>query len=264
MIGHAIADRYIGSVDEPVYRYLAEWDDAEHRDITIRHLLHMASGLKESYNFAPWSQRMQRVMGTDIVAANLAADVAGTPGVKFAHINPPAQLLGVIIERASGKRFGDYLAEKFWKRIGARDAQLFVDRPGGMVHTDCCMWTAIQDWARVGEVLRNRGMWNGNQVIPVGWVGEMLVASPAYRNFGMMVWLGNEYERRRSYDPDVEAFTNFHSEPFAAPLFFLDGLHMQRVWVVPSKELVIVRTGGSSPDWDEAKLPNLLIRGVIE
>jgi CubicO group peptidase (beta-lactamase class C family) len=264
MVGHAIADGHIASADEPAYRYLREWDDAEHRKITIRHLLQMASGLKESYDFSPWSLRMQRAMGTDIVEPNLRTEVGGPPGVKFAHINPPAQLLGIIVERATGRRFGEYLAEKFWKPIGARDAQLFVDRPEGLAHTDCCMWTSIEDWARVGEVLRNGGLWNGEQVVPVGWVGQMLTPSAAYANYGMMIWLASVYERDRIYDPDVAGFANHHSEPFAAPLFYLDGLHVQRVWVVPSRELVIVRTGLSDPEWDESRLPNLLIRGLIE
>jgi len=109
-IGHAIADGYIRSVDDPAYYYLAEWDDPAHRPITIRHLLNMASGLAESYDFSPWSLRMQRVMGTDIVGPNLQAEVAGPPGVKFAHINPPPQLLGVIVERATTRRFADYFS----------------------------------------------------------------------------------------------------------------------------------------------------------
>jgi CubicO group peptidase (beta-lactamase class C family) len=263
LVGHAIADGRIRSVDDPVFYYLAEWDDELHRPITIRHLLYMASGLQESYDFLPWSQRMRRVMGTDIVAANLATEVAGPPGVKFAHINPPPQLVGIIIERATGRRFAEYLAEKLWQPIGARDAQLFVDRPGGTAHTDCCMWTAIEDWARVGEVLRTGGRWNGAQVIPAEWVEAMLGASPAYLNYGMFVWLGSTWEEMRYYDPDVKAFGNRHSERFAATdVFWLDGLHGQRVWIVPSKELVIVRTGASHPDWDDARIPNLLIRGM--
>ncbi len=262
LIGHAIADGRITSVDQPAFHFIAEWDDEQHRGITIRDLLNMASGLKESYDFSPWSLRMQRTMGTDIVAPNLATEVGGPPGVKFAHINPPPQILGIIIERATGRRFGDYLSEKFWRPIGAHDAQLFVDRPGGTAHTDCCMWSAIQDWARVGEALRTGGLWNGVRVIPAGWVEQMIAPSAAYSNYGMMVWLGSFYEKERRYDPDVDAFVNHHSEPFAAPTFFLDGLHLQRVWVVPSRELVVVRTGGGHPDWDDARLPNLLIRGL--
>lgn len=263
LIGHAIADGFISSVDVPAATYITEWDTPERRGITIRHLLNMASGLKESFNFAPTSLRMQRTMGTDIVAPNLHTEVGRPPGERFAHINPDPQVLGIIIERATRRRFAEYLSEKLWQPIGARDALMFLDREGGMVHTDCCMWATPMDWARVGEALRLKGVFAGQQVIPAGWVDEMLRPSAAYANYGMQLWLGTTYERQRRYDPDIDTFANYHSEPFAAPdVFFLDGLGKQRVYVVPSRELVIVRSGINDPDWDDAKLPNLLIRGM--
>jgi CubicO group peptidase (beta-lactamase class C family) len=264
LIGHAIADGFISSVDVPAATYIPEWDTPERRGITLRHLLNMASGLKESFNYAPTSLRMQRTMGTDIVAPNLRTEVGRPPGKRFAHINPDPQVLGIIIERATGRRFTEYLSEKFWQPIGARDALMFLDREGGMVHTDCCMWATPMDWARVGEALRLKGVFARRQVIPAGWLDEMLRPSAAYANYGMQLWLGTTYERQRRYDPDIETFANYHSEPFAAPdVFFLDGLGKQRVYVVPSRELVIVRSGSNDPDWDDAKLPNLLIRGMI-
>ncbi|MBM4197036.1 MAG: serine hydrolase [Gammaproteobacteria bacterium] len=262
LIGHALADGLIGSIDDPVFFHLAEWDDETHRPITIRHLLNMASGLEESYEFWPWSERVERAMGTDIEAANLRVPVAGPPGVSFRHINPPPQLLAMVIERATGRRYAEYLSEKFWQPIGARDAQLYVDHPGGTAHADCCMWTTIMDWARVGEALRSRGLWQGRRVIPAGWPEQMVLASPAYMNYGMMLWLGNVHEPLRRYDPGQSGFENRHSEPFAEGVFYLDGLGKQRVWVVPGRELVIVRTGRDHPDWDEARIPNLLIRGM--
>ena len=262
LIGQVIADGRIGSVDDPAYFHLAEWDREGYRAITIRHLLHMASGLRESDEFWPWSPRMQRVIGTDIVAANLAVPLDGPPAVAFAHIDPPAQLLGAIIERATGERYADYLSRKIWQPLGAHDAELFVDRPGGMVHTDCCLLTTIQDWARIGEVLRTTGLWQGQRVLPAGWVYEMVAPSPAYMNYGMMVWLGNTHDPQRSLVPGGDSSERRHSEPFADGVFYLDGRNAQRVWVVPKRDLVIVRTGGSHPDWDEARIPNLLIRGM--
>lgn len=263
LIGHAIADGFIPTVDTPAARYLTEWDTPERRGITIRHLLNMASGLKESFAFWPTSLRMQRVMGTDIVSANLQTEIGGPPGQAFAHVNPAPQLLGIIIERATHRRFGDYLAEKFWRPIGAHDAQMFVDHPGGTVHTDCCMWAAIEDFVRVGEALRTKGVFAGVQVIPPGWVDQMIQPSPEYPNYGMQIWLGTTFEPHRAYDPAVPRFYNLHSERFAAPdVFFLDGLGNQRVYVVPSRELVILRTGRPDTSWDDAMLPNLVIRGM--
>jgi hypothetical protein len=262
LIGHAIADGHIGAVDQPAYHFIAEWDDERYRPITIRHLLNMASGLEPDYGFGPRSPRIARLIGTDIERANIATPVAGPPGVQFTHMGPPAQLLAIIIERATGRRYAEYLAEKLWQPIEAHDAEVLLDRPGGMAHADCCMWVAIQDWVRVGEVLRTGGLWQGRQVIPPGWVEAMVAPSAAYLNFGMMVWLGNDHEKERRHGRDPRAAVSRHSEPFAAPTFFLDGIHGQRIWVVPTKDLVIVRTGKGHPQWDDARLPNLLIRGL--
>ncbi|MFQ5636264.1 MAG: serine hydrolase domain-containing protein, partial [Gammaproteobacteria bacterium] len=263
LIGHAIADGFIESPDVSASVFLPEWNDEAHRGITIRHLLTMSSGVQESYDFQPRSLRMQRVMGLDIVSANLDVEIRHAPGEVFAHFNPNPALLGVIVERATGRRFGDYLAEKLWQPIGARDAFLFVDRPGGMAHTDCCSWTAIQDWIRIGELLRNGGVFAGRQVIPKAWVGQMTTPSAANPNYGMQLWLGSEWAEYRRYDPDTDTFANWHSEPYLADdVIFLDGLGKKRLYVVPSYELVILRTGPNDSGWDDARLPNMLIAAL--
>ncbi|MGI9344410.1 MAG: serine hydrolase domain-containing protein [Gammaproteobacteria bacterium] len=265
LIGHAIADGYIESADVPASVFLPEWRDEQHEGITIRHLLTMSSGVQESYDFRPTSLRMQRVMGMDIIGPNLAVELRHEPGEVFAHFNPNPALLGVIVERATGQRFGDYLSAKLWRPIGARDALLFVDRPGGMAHADCCSWTAIQDWIRIGELLRNGGVYAGRQVVPRAWIDEMTTASAAYPNYGMQLWLGNEWEEYRRYDPDTDTFANWHSEPFVADdVIFLDGLGKKRLYVIPSRELVILRTGPDDSEWDDARLPNMLTLAIEE
>ena len=263
LIGHAIEDGFIGSADDPVATYVSEWDTPAKRRVTLRHLLNMASGIEESYNFSPRSLRMQRTMGMDITSANLAVEVSGEPGTVFAHFNPNSQLLGVILERATGRRYSDYLSEKIWRPMGAHEAFVFVDRPGGMAHSDCCMWSAIRDWIRVGEVLRNGGTFDGRQIVPATWLAEMIKPSQANPNYGMQLWLGTAYEEYRRYDPRTATFANYHSEPFAAAdLIYLDGLGKKRLYVIPSRALVILRTGPNSPDWDDAYLPNLLTAAV--
>ena len=263
MLGHAIADGFITSPDEPAAKYLPEWDTEERRGITIRDLANMASGVQESYDFSPRSLRMQRTMGVDIVPANLQVEVKHPPGTVFAHFNPNSQLLGVIIQRASGRRFSQYLSEKLWRPLGAHDGFLFVDQPGGMVHTDCCMWAAVSDWARLGEMLRRGGTVGGVSVLPEGWVAAVTEPSKANSNYGMQIWLGNRHEENRRYDPSLDTFANLHSEPFVArDIFYLDGLGKQRVYIIPSRELVIVRVGKGSSDYDDARLPNLFTRAV--
>ena len=260
LMGHAIEDGFIDSVDIPAATFIEEWKGSNKENIQIRDLLNMASGIQESYNFKPTSSRIQRIMGLDIVAPNIAAETKGKPGTAFVHVNPNSQILGIIIERATGQRFSEYFSEKIWQPLGARDAFFFVDTHGGMVHTDCCMWASIRDIVRVGEMLMNKGIFNGNQIIPTGWVDEMIQPSKANVNYGMQLWIGKEFVEYRPYDPSTTIFANYHSEPFQVnDVFFLDGLGKKRLYVVPSKSLVILRTGPNSSEWDDSKLPNLLI-----
>lgn len=263
LIGHAIADGAIESADVSASRYLPEWDTPERRAITIRHLLNMSSGIFEPLEFAPKSGRMMRLFGLDIAAANLAADVGGAPGKQWGHFNPNSALLGVIVERATGRRFGEYLSEKLWAPLGAHEAFLYMDHEGGTPHTDCCMWATVEDWLRMGELFRNRGVFNGQQLIPASWFNEMVTPAPAYANYGMQLWLGNDYEEWRRYDPERETFANYHSAPYLAKdVLYLDGLGKKRVYVIPSRELVILRTGPNDAEWDDAFLPNLLTAAV--
>ena len=263
LAGHAIADGHMESADQPASDFLPEWNTEERRGITVRDLLNMAGGLEETFAFYPGSARLARTIGADIVTANLEVGLYAPPGTEFSHANPNSQVAGIVVERAVGMRFADYLSEKLWAPLGLRDGLLLLDRPNGMVHTDCCMWTAIEDWVRIGQALMQNGCYAGRQVIPPGWVDEMTNPSFANENYGMQLWLGTSHEPLRKYDPNIEFMGNLHSEPFVADdVFFLDGAGDQRLYMIPSRELVILRTGKDGPEWDDAFLPNLFTRAV--
>jgi CubicO group peptidase (beta-lactamase class C family) len=147
--------------------------------------------------------------------------------------------------------------------LGAKNAFFFVDKPGGMVHTDCCMWSTVGDMVRVGEMLMNKGLFQDKEILPPGWVNQMIEPSNANINYGMQIWLGNKFEAKRPYDSRLEAFANLHSEPFKADdVFFMDGLGKQRIYMIPSQSLVILRTGSQDSEWDDSKLPNLILEAL--
>ena len=263
LVGHLINDGYIKSIDESVSDYIEEWRDGDKTNITIKHLLHMSGGLKETFDYSPFSDRIQRAYGTDIVNANLNMDPEIDPGTVFSHNNYNSQILGILIERASEKRYSEYFSEKIWSPLGSRDAFFFVDRPDGMVHTDCCMWASIRDMIRIGEMLMNKGLFKNKEILPKGWVEQMITPSEPNNNYGMQIWLGNEYEERRAYDARLTMYANYHGEPYVTDdLFFMDGIGKQRMYMIPSESLVILRTGDNSPDWDDSKLPNLILNAL--
>ena len=263
LMGHVIADGFIESVDIPASVLIDEWRGTEKESITIRDLLNMAGGLKEDYDFSPTSQRIQRIMGMDIQSANINISSDNAPGTVFSHVNPNSQMLGIIIERATGRRYSEYFSEKVWQPLGAKDAYFFVDKPGGMVHTDGGMWSTVGDMMRVGEMLMNKGVFKGKEVLPSGWVNQMIEPSNANINYGMQIWMGNKFEARRPYDSRLEAFANLHSEPYKAnDVFFMDGLGKQRIYMIPSQSLVILRTGSQDSEWDDSKLPNIILEAL--
>ena len=263
LVGHLINDGYIKSIDESVSDYIEEWQDGDKTNITIKHLLHMSGGLKETFDYSPFSDRIQRAYGTDIVNANLNMDPEIDPGTVFSHNNYNSQILGILIERASGERYSEYFSQKIWSPLGSRDAFFFVDRPDGMVHTDCCMWASIRDMIRIGEMLMNKGLFKNKEILPKGWVEQMITPSEPNNNYGMQIWLGNEYEERRAYDARLTMYANYHGEPYVTDdLFFMDGIGKQRMYMIPSESLVILRTGDNSPDWDDSKLPNLILNAL--
>jgi CubicO group peptidase (beta-lactamase class C family) len=107
------------------------------------------------------------------------------------------------------------------------------------------------DGGRVGD----------DQVVPTEWIADMVMPSSKNSNFGYQVWLGSPPGTERKYnDYTVKAY---HSAPFAArDVIYIDGFGGQRVYVVPSLQLVVVRTGVSTTSWDDAIIPNAIIRAV--
>lgn len=264
VVGMAIRDGFIAAVDDPAARYLPEWANDGRSAITIRHMLQQQSGTDfPTVGFNPVGGFFQFTLGDNIRPITLNQPLAEAPGTRFDYntINP--QALGIIIERATGRRYAEYLSEALWKHLGAPDAFVSLDSTeNGMARTFCCLNATARSWLHVGLLHLNAGRFNGVQVVPEAWMRDVVTPSPRNPNYGYLTWLGNEYQEHRPYNHKTS--TNvYHSEPFAAQdMVYFDGFGGQRVYVVKSLGLVIVRTGSIATGWDDAYLPNTIIRGL--
>jgi CubicO group peptidase (beta-lactamase class C family) len=259
MVGIAMGDRKIGLIAEPLENYVEELRNDPRGAITLADLLQSSSGLTPAASgFGPWSQAARERFGTDTTARCLSREATAPPGKRWLPQVCDVQLLALVLERATGGRYARYISEHLWKPIGAADAQLAREDENGAPRAACCLRARRGDWIRIAELLVSDGRFEGEQIVPPGWVRQMLAPSRANQNFGFQVWIGQPFAAELAV---AEA-----TEPYAVDdLYLLKGAGKARLWFVPSLALSILRTGTNSEsdkDWDDARVPNLIIRGT--
>jgi len=266
LVGIAIEEGYIGSVDDSASLYLPEWSQDERATITIKDMLRQTSGIDfQTVGFNPLGGFFQLVLGADVTAAALDLPLAVEPGTQFDYNSAIPQDMGLIIQRATGQRYARYLSEALWQHIGAPDAFVVLDSDeNSMARTFCCLEATALSWLHIGLLHLNEGRFGDQQVVPAQWIRDIVVPGDINPNYGYFTWLGTEHNEFRYYNRKTSTRV-FHSEPFvASDVIYFDGFGGQRVYVIPSYRLVIVRTGASETNWDDAYLPNLIVRDLIK
>lgn len=156
-------------------------------------------------------------------------------------------LLALVLERVGKRPYHELVVEKLWRPMGGGNLEFRrrdnARREGG-VSAACCVQARIGDWMRIGEMLAHDGVFEGNQYTPPGFVRDML--RPVSK------------ESPRGY------FTRTDGQFVAKDLAWLEGTELNRLWIVPSLRLAILRLGGkpSSKEWDEAMIPDSVVRSV--
>ncbi len=231
LVGVAIEEGKIKSLDEPAGNYLKAYNSGGKEKITIRHLLMMASGLDwEESASNPLSENAESYYGTDLLGLVNRQQAITQPGKHFNYQSGNSQLLGFIIEKATGKTLSDYAQEKLWKKIGTEhDAYWSLDKENGDEKAFCCMYATARDFGRIGKLILQKGKWGNAQVVPLWYMQELErlpemstdEGVPNYR-YGLHIW---EYVGEKN------------------PIYYCRGIKGQYVISIPSENLVIVRLG---------------------
>ena len=275
VIGRAIALGAIRSLDQPVADFIDEWrSDPRRSRILVRHLLDMRSGLlpqglaltaEDILNRAYLHPRHEQVILRDY-------PIVDEPGTRYEYNNATSELVALLVERATGRRYAEFVSTEVLKPMGAPGGSVWVNRTGGLAHSGCCMMLPPEAWLRLGLLVLRDGVWEGRRLLPEGYVAAMTTGTPENPYYGLGTYVAGRYIARRGFanpERDREALRVLHSEPYlAADLFLFDGNSNQVVYMVPSEQLVVLRVGGAPPraggnEWDNAFLPNTLMRGIV-
>ena len=230
LIGCAIDDGLIKSIEEPITNYIPELKKNGFEKVSIKHLLQMTSALKfsESY-FNPFGQAASFYYGRNLKREIAKLKLKGIPGQKFDYVSGNTQLLGFVLERAlKVKTVTQYFQEKLWTPLEMEyDASWSIDKKKeGTEKAFCCINARARDFAKIGRLYLNKGNWNGKQIVSEKWVEESTkidTSDGGVKEYKYQWWL-----------------------PSTTGDFMAEGILGQYIYVNPSQNIVIIRMGKNS------------------
>ena len=270
-VGAAISKGFIDSLDQPVADFIQEWKGKPQAKILVRHLLDMRTGLLPQAEANSPDDILNRAYlhpRHDEIIVN-EYPMTHEVGERYEYSNANSELVAVLIERSTGKKYQNWVSEEILKPIGALGGTVWLNRQEGTAHSGCCIQLPAETWLRLAILLMNRGVWSEQVILQPEFVDAMLTPTEQNRFYGMGVWLGSEFAEFRGFaNPDVKIGLRYHSAPYLADdIFMFDGNANQIVYIVPSEDLVILRLGSRPPQepvWDNAYLPNVILSSILE
>jgi CubicO group peptidase (beta-lactamase class C family) len=254
LVGIALDEGKIKSLDDPVYKYYPEYASGENRKLKIRHLLTMSSGLDYDESYTSLTSPTTRAYYDNKLREQMNdLCLKEEPGKRFEYRSSDTQILSFVLQAATGVSISDYASEKLWKPLGAEhDAQWSLDHENGDEKAYCCIYSNARDFARIGKLVLHKGVWNGKRIVSQGFMDEMLTPAP----------LLNEGENNLTY-----GYQWWIREQKGHKVYYARGILGQYIFVIPDQNTVIVRLGHERAEKDSTGTPidlPVYLDGAIE
>lgn len=239
LIGMAIADGYVESVDQAITDFIPELKQHGFQEVKIEHLLTMTSGSSYVENDNPFGEHVILNYTTELEDRILGFEMATKPGEKWRYKSGDNALLALALDRALGEEtIAAYAQRRVWTPLGMEHRGVWsIDHEGnGLEKTWCCLAAAAHDFAKLGRLYLNHGAWNGRQILPSDWVesstsGRLPASiwpseyrSVGWWNYGYQWWLASEEKGD----------------------YFALGKDGQILYLNPESDVIILRLGWSS------------------
>jgi CubicO group peptidase (beta-lactamase class C family) len=250
LVGAAIEDGYIESVDEKVTDYLPRLKGSGYEDASIKNILQMASGVEWDETYADPEADINQVSWDTLELYDYLASKKGIdqPGQRFNYNTAETNLVGTLLRSAIGNNLSVYLEEKIWRPFGMEsDASWNLTEEGGGEFGGCCINATLRDYGRLGLFALNNGrLLSGQRVLPKEWIRDSITPSAGNSEYGYLWWLGEE------------------------GVFAASGIFGQAILVYPAQNLVIAMhsarpDASKAEDWDlQAEMFRAIVRALEE
>ncbi|MGB5808906.1 MAG: serine hydrolase [Polyangiales bacterium] len=282
MVAIALHEGFIPSLDEPMTTYIPEWIGTNSDEIVLRDVLSMSTGFVWKEWDGPVDDVIALGLSPDQLAYALDQEVGHVPGEVWNYSSGAIMLLSRVLSVATGMDPAEYAQSRLFEPLGFERAEWWKDG-GGNTIMYCCIDATTRDFAKLGQLYLQDGEWNGERILPEGWVAEATrPQQPDNASYGLTWWLNGEGGR-----PDRPTVPR--------SVYAAQGFDGQFVFVFPEQGLVVVRnalfvrpegppvapsgitqaglglggilpTGTVSPgeNWDPTRFLELVIGAVVE
>ncbi len=255
-------------LDEPVAQTLPEWrEDTRKQLVTLRDLLNFTSGLETGF------EEIYGSSSADKLALSVGLKATRDRGASFVYGPSHLQVFCEVLRRklaSKGLGYEDYLQKRLIKPLDIRITQWRADSHGNVIPS-AGMYMTGRDWLKFGELVLNGGTWKGRRLVSTEALSKCFVGTPINPAFGQCFWVNSYRTQDDAREVDVELFLEREPLPEdwsraclckSAPtdLICSLGSNFQRLYLVPSMQLVVVHQGKKGNDFRDAEFLSLLFR----
>jgi CubicO group peptidase (beta-lactamase class C family) len=239
LIGAAVGEGTIKSINDPITSYLPYLSASGYRNVTVKNLLQMSAGVNYSEDYKD-PRSGAALIGAALLTGNpsfksFAESIQPTsirPGTRFEYQSVNTQVLGLLLEKVTGKRLNEYAEDKLWKKIGAQsDAFFYESKNQPDTCAFACFNATVRDYARVGLMMLEGGALGDQRVVSTPWVHDSTTPDAPYlepRPGGPEGGFGYAYQ--------------WWIPPGNDGAFEAEGIYGQCIYVNPARHVVIVQT----------------------
>lgn len=202
LVGAAIQDGYIDSLDDPVTKYIPNLRGSGYDGVNVRQLITMTSGVAWNEDYADPNSDVAQSSSwpgepgmNPLVSYMRRLPRKAEPGTEFSYKTGETDMAGILVANATGKGLAQYLSEKIWRPYGMEADALWLVDSAGMERGGCCMSMTLRDYARIGQFVLDGGEARGRQVVPEWYLAEATsdqVHAPAEGAYGYFWWIQDD------------------------------------------------------------------------
>jgi CubicO group peptidase (beta-lactamase class C family) len=193
LFGAAVKDGYIASIDDPVSDYLPVFADSPYADVSIKHILQMASGVAWNEDYADPASNIVNLPGEEMAGFKYMRNLprVAKPGTVFNYNTGETNIAGAILRKAVGKNLSDYASAKVFLPGGiSNTANWLLGAPNGNEFAGCCISANLRDYGRIGLfALQNSQASSPSSGLAPNWMQQSTTPSPGYDGYGFFWWL---------------------------------------------------------------------------